>query len=55
MANLFKTYEVAEYFDLPKPTVKNWSKAEGTWRIKFYKKLELIMAQGLAKKAEGMK
>jgi hypothetical protein len=51
---LFKSYEVAEYFGIPKPTAANWSKAKGTWRRKHYDKLQQVMAAELAEKAKGL-
>lgn len=51
-ANLFKSYEVAEYFEVPKPTMANWSKAYGTWRHKLYRRLEKVYADDLAAKAK---
>ncbi len=54
MANLFKSYELAERFDVPKPTMANWSKADGTWRKKLYKHLEKMYAKELAEKAKAI-
>ena len=51
---LFKSYEVAERFGIPKPTARNWSKEKDTWRAKLYKELEQVMVKELAKKAEVM-
>lgn len=49
--NLFKSYEVAEHFGYPKPTISNWSKSYGTWRHRLYKQLEKDYARELAEKA----
>lgn len=51
--SLFKSYEIAVFFGIPKPTAANWSKAKD-WRGDFYKKLEKIYAQHLAELAKGM-
>lgn len=51
---LFKSYEVAERFGIPKPTAANWSKEKDTWRKKFYEELEKVMVKELADKAKGM-
>lgn len=52
MENLFKSYEVAERFGIPKPTMANWSKEKDTWRAKHYKFLEQVMVKELAEKAK---
>ncbi|MCW8932193.1 MAG: hypothetical protein OQL19_18410 [Gammaproteobacteria bacterium] len=52
---LFKSYEVAERFKIPKPTARNWSNEKDTWRANLYKELEQVMAAELAKKAEDLK
>ncbi len=54
MSNLFKSYELAERFNVPKPTMANWAKAEGTWRKQLYVHLENIYAKELAEKAKGL-
>lgn len=51
-SNLFRSYEVAEHFEIPKPTMANWSKAHGTWRHKLYRQLEKVYADYLAAKAD---
>ena len=58
MANLFKSYEVANHFKdigIPKGTMNNWSKEKDTWRARLYKKLEKDMLKDLVKTADGMK
>ena len=55
MASLFKSYEVAVFFGIPKPTMANWSKEKDTWRAELYKKLERVMAKELAEIAKDMK
>jgi len=54
MANLFKSYEVAEFFGIPKPTMANWSKEKDTWRAKLYRKLEKDYAEHLAEQAKDL-
>lgn len=58
MTNLFKSFEVGDYFKdslgIPKPTLSNWSKEKDTWRAKLYRKLEKEMAQDLANKAKDL-
>ena len=50
---LFKSYEIAEHFGIPKPTAANWSKSKD-WRGEFYKKLVKLYAEHLAKIAKDM-
>ena len=53
MSELVKSYELAKRFDVPKPTMFNWSKAEeGTWRHTFYKHLVKVYVKELAEQAK---
>ena len=54
MANLFKSHELAKRFNVPKQTMYNWSRADGTWRKQLYVHLEKIYAKELAEKAKGL-
>ncbi len=40
-----KSYEVAEHFGIPKPTMANWSKERNSWRNRLYKKLCNLMVR----------
>lgn len=51
--SLFKSYEIAVFFGIPKPTAANWSKSKD-WRGELYRKLEKIYAEHLAEIARGM-
>lgn len=55
MTNLFKSYEVAERFGIPKPTAANWAKDRTTWRRKLYAELERVYANELAEIANKLK
>ena len=52
MKNLFKSPELAVRYGVPKQTMYNWSKADGTWRKKLYQHLEKMYARELAEKAK---
>ena len=54
MANLFKSYEIAEFFGIPKPTMANWSKEKDTWRAKHYTFLEKLYAEYLSNMAKSL-
>lgn len=54
MANLFKSYEIADRFKIPKQTMKRWSDEVGTWRKDHYLELERIHAKELNEKASKM-
>jgi len=49
--NLFKSYEIAERFGIPKQTASNWAKEDKTWRKQLYTQLEKFLARELAEKA----
>jgi len=54
MKNLFKSYEIAERFKIPKQTALNWSREKDTWRKGLYTYLEQCYAKELAELAKQM-
>jgi len=43
--------DLAKRYDVPDYTLRNWKKAEGTWRRKLYNHLEECYIRELAEKA----